>query len=169
MKRFMQLPAMIAAAIVLCIYAPSFGAQPVVTSLQVPLAGIVDVPLSDNTFDQVALAGMVHVVTYVAPPNPIVPPNPVRIHINLDQVTGVGASTGSRYNATGANRINLPSLPTDPINLSFDLRAVGFPPDPIAPPDPIVPLDITFTLNFSVDLPGRLESVIIGDITVPVP
>jgi homogentisate 1,2-dioxygenase len=38
----------------------------------------------------------------------------MRIHVNLDQVTGVGDLTGFRYNATGAEQVNLPAQPPDP-------------------------------------------------------
>ncbi len=39
MKRFIHLAGILAAAFALCIYAPAEGAQPVTTSLQIPLAG----------------------------------------------------------------------------------------------------------------------------------
>ncbi len=64
MKRFNQPPTILAALLALCIYAPPLGAQPVTSSVQVPLTGTVFVPLSDGSFDSVALSGMVHVFTY---------------------------------------------------------------------------------------------------------
>ncbi|HWP57962.1 MAG TPA: hypothetical protein VNL14_08755 [Candidatus Acidoferrales bacterium] len=164
MKRLnlIHLPALLAAA--LCLTAPAEGAQPVTTSLQVPLAGTVFVPLSDGSFDSVALSGRVHVVTQV----PAQPNDPCRIHVNLDQVAGVGSVTKLEYIATGANRVNLPAVPTDPMNLGFDLRAVGIPPDPITPPNPVVPLDIALQLTFNPDT-GVLASVSIESMSVPVP
>ena len=132
MKRFTHLAAVLATAFVLHIYSPAEGGQPVTSSVQIPLAGTVFVPLSDGSFDQVALSGFVHVVTRVIPPDPLVPPDPLRIQINLDQVSGVGDISGLRYNATGANRVNLASIPTDPINLGFNLAPEG---PPQTPPD----------------------------------
>jgi hypothetical protein len=166
MKRFTHLAAVLAGAFVLHIYyAPAEGGQPVTTSVQIPLAGTVFVPLDDGSFDQVALSGTVHVVTQVQPADPASPPNPIRIMINLDQVFGVGDITGLRYNATGANRINLPAQPPDPINLGFNLAPER---PPQQPPDPIIPLDISFILTFNPDT-GALLNVDIESMSVPVP
>lgn len=162
MKRFSHLAAIVAAALALCIHTPAQGAQPVTTSVQIPLGGTVFVPLSDGSFDSVALTGQVHVVTHV--PQIILPADPMRIMINLDRVTGVGDISGLRYNATGANRINLPALPTDPMNLGFNLRRDG---PPTVPPDPFIPLDISFILTFNPDS-GALVDVDIESMSVPV-
>jgi hypothetical protein len=159
MQRSLHLLMLLAAA--LCLTVPAHGAPPVTTSLQVPLDGTVFVPLN-NGVDTVALTGYVHVVTHV----PALPSDPIRIHVNLDQVAGVGEVTGLLYVATGANRINFPSFPTDPINLGFDLRAVRAPSDPITPPDPVVPLDISLRLSFNEDT-GALSEVSIVSVSVP--
>jgi hypothetical protein len=157
-------PAAISLAFGLCIYAPAQGAQPVTSSIQITLAGAaVFVPLSDGSFDQVALSGMVHVVTHAAPGDPCAPTDPCRIQINLDQVSGVGDISGLRYNATGANRINLPSLALDSINLGFNLMPA---PPPIVPPNPIIPLDISFIVTFNPDM-GELMNMTIESMSVP--
>jgi hypothetical protein len=163
MKRFFQL-AVMAAAFALCISAPAFAGQPVTTSLQIPFTGTVYIPLDDGSTDAVALSGVVHVLTYFAPEGPPTQP-PLRIQINLDQVSGVGDWTGLRYNATGANRVNLPAVPPDPLNLGFNLVPDG---PPIQPPDPIIPLDISFNLTFNPDT-GALLNVDIESMSVPVP
>lgn len=162
--RLLPIPALLT----LWLFPAAAHAQAVTTSMQVPLAGTVFVPLSDGSFDGVALSGMVHVLTYFQTRKQFQPPDPVRIHINLDRVSGVGDLTGLRYEATGAFRINLPAVPPDPFNTSFDLRAVGTPPDPIIPPDPVVPLDISFLLSFNPDT-GALTNVEIESMSVPVP
>ncbi len=77
--RLIHLLALLAAA--LYVTAPAYGVQPVTTSLQVPLAGTVLVPLSDGSFDTVALTGQV-------PPNSNFPVDSMRISVNLDQVFG---------------------------------------------------------------------------------
>ena len=159
---------LLTAALMFFISPALLHAQAVTTSVQVPLAGTVFVPLSNGTDDMVMLSGMVHVFTYFQTRNPFYPGDPMRIHINLDQVSGVGDLTGLRYNATGTFRINLPALPSDPMNTSFDLRVVGVPPDPLIPPDPIVPLDISIDLSFNPDT-GALMNVDILSMMVPVP
>ncbi|HWP24199.1 MAG TPA: hypothetical protein VNM15_08510, partial [Candidatus Binatia bacterium] len=164
MKRFRVFHLSILVAALLGVAHLAAGAQPVTTSMQLPLAGTVFVPLSNGGFDAVALAGQAHVVTHVIPPGPFTPPNPVRIHVNLDQVFGVGDITGLRYNATGANRINLPAIPRDPVNLGFNLQPDG---PPVTPPNPIIPLDISFILTFNPDT-GALSNVVIESMSVPV-
>ena len=111
MQRIVSLlPQFLACVFVLAI--PSLGAtaQPVTTSLHIPLEETVFVPLADD-IDTVSLAGFVHVVFHVSPPSPISPPNPIRIHINLQHVSGFGDVTGLQYVATGASRMDLPSVP----------------------------------------------------------
>jgi hypothetical protein len=160
MKKFTQLPALFTAAILLCLYAPA-GAQPITTSMQVPLFGTVDVPLTNGSFDSVDLSGVVHVVTHGATPT-----DPMRIHVNLDQVTGVGDLTGFRYIATGADQQDFPGTPGDPMLVSFDLRPLGAPPDPVLPGDPMR-LDISFIFTFGIDS-GVLLDVDIESMTVTV-
>ena len=172
MQRSLHLPMLLAVA--LCLTVPAYGAPPVTTSLQVPLDGTVFVPLN-NGVDTVVLTGYVHVVTQVPTPgDPIQPSDPIRIHVNLDQVAGVGDLTGFRYVGTGMNRINLPTTPGDPMNLGFDLLALELPPDPVLPTDPVfptdpvMPLDISFRIFINPDT-GVLTNVIIESISVPVP
>jgi hypothetical protein len=76
-----------------------------------------------------------------------------------------GISPRYRSNVTGANRINLPALPPDPINLGFNLKPDG---PSGTPPDPIIPLDISFILTFNPDT-GALSNVVIESMSVPVP
>jgi hypothetical protein len=167
-SRWIHFPVLLSVA--LWIALPAQGAQPVTTSLRVPLSGTVFVPLSDGSFDTVALTGEVHVVTQVRPNGPAQPPDPIRIHVNLDQVSGIGDVSLLLYVATGANRVNLPAVPPDPVNLGFKLRAVGVGqnPGPTQPPDPIMPLDISLGLSFNPDT-GVLTGVSIESMSVPVP
>ena len=88
MKRFNQLPVTLAALFLFYLLPASLeAAQPVTTSVQIPLAGTVFVKLNNASFDGVALSGIVHVVTTF---NPAQPTDPMRISFNLDQVSGVG-------------------------------------------------------------------------------
>jgi hypothetical protein len=97
--------------------------------------------------------------------------------VNLDQVSGVGDVSLLLYVATGANRVNLPATPPDPINLGFELRAVGVERDPgpievnpgpiLKPPNPSMPLDISLGLSFNPDT-GVLTGVSIESMSVPI-
>jgi len=118
--------AMLAAALIFWVSPAALHAQrPVSSSVQVPLAGTVFVPLSDGNVEGLALSGFAHVFAQVRTPGPFLPTDPYRIQINLDQVSGVGDITGFRYLVTGSFRINLPTAPTDPIHTSFDLLVPG--------------------------------------------
>ena len=173
-KRLNRAFVIIAALFLFCLLPAALEAQPVTTSVQVPLAGRVFVPLINGSLDQVNLLGTVHVQTYFNPASPVLhPTEPMRISINLDQVSGVGALTGLTYVATEANRINFPTIPTEVVNLSFDLRAVAvpdpqLPTDPVIPTDPMFPLDISFLLTFNPDT-GALINVDIESMHVPLP
>ena len=160
--------AVLAAALIFWLSPAALHAQAVTSSLQVPLVGTVFVPLSDGSFDGVALSGFAHVFVYVRTPSPLQPSDPYRIQINLDSVSGVGDVTGFRYQGTGAFRINLPTAPVDPINASFDLLVAGVPPNPTYPVDPIMPLDISFLFNFD-PFGDTLSGVSIQSMSVPVP
>jgi hypothetical protein len=174
MKRLNRPPVILAALVLFYLLPAALEAQPVTTSVQVPLAGPVFVPLINGSLDQVNLLGMVHVQTYFNPASTVLhPTDPMRISINLDQVSGVGDLTGLTYTATEVNWINFPTIPTDPMNLTFDLRAVAvpdpqLPTDPIIPTDPVFPLDISFLLTFNPDT-GALINVDIESMHVPLP
>ncbi|MGE5217152.1 MAG: hypothetical protein ACM3SP_09160 [Chloroflexota bacterium] len=160
--------AVLAAALSFWLSPAALHAQAVTSSLQLPLVGDVSVPLSDGSFDGVSLSGFAHVFSYVRTSGPFQPSDPYRIQINLDQVSGVGDVTGFRYQGTGAFRINLPMAPVDPINVSFDLRVAGVPPNPTLPTDLYMPLDISFVFNFD-PFGDTLTNVSIQSISVPVP
>jgi hypothetical protein len=164
MKRLNQLPVILAALFLFYLSPSALEAQPVTTSVQVPLAGTVFVPLTDGSLDQVNLLGAAHVVTHF---NPATPTDPMRISFNLDGVTGVGDLTGLKYIATGANRINFPTFPADRISLSFDLIApLLFLPD--SPKPTGIPVDISFALTFNQDT-AELLNVDIELMSVPRP
>ena len=129
--------------------------------LQAPLAGTVFVPLANSSLDSVPLSGRIHVVASFYPGDPI------RIHVNLDQVAGVGSSSGLTYRAPGAQQFTLPAVPEDPINLIFRLRAATAP-DPVTPPDPVLPLNIALQFHTNPDT-GELSRVEVKSVSVPLP
>jgi hypothetical protein len=93
----------------------------------------------------------------------------MRIGVNLQGVSGLGAETGLRYLAVGGEQVNFATIPSDPI-LPLDLSFSLIPPDPttpadpIFPTDPILPLDVTVVLTVNEN--GQVV-VTIGEISVP--
>ena len=146
--------------------------RPLTMSLHVPFAGTVSVPLADATTDTVTLTGVLHLVLHVVPPDPILPTDPMRVRVNLEQVAGVGEDTSLRYLAVGADQVNFATVPPDPIlplDLSFSLVQLPdptVPPDPISPPNPVLPLDVAVFLTLTED--GQWEATI-GEMSVPAP
>src|SRR5262249_42940244 len=174
MKRLNRPPVILAALVLFYFLPAALEAQPVTISVQAPLAGPVFVPLINGSLDQVNLSGMVHVQTYFnSASTGLHPTDPMRISINLDQVSGVGDLTGLTYIATEANRINFATIPTDPMNLSFDLRAVAvpdphLPTDPMSPPYIVSPLDVYLLLTYGSGA-GGLLNVDSESVHVPLP
>ena len=166
-KRLIHLPALF--AVLLYFTTPAQAVLQRTSTLQVPLSGTVLVPLNDGSFDSVSLSGRANVVTTV--PLSDIPPDhirPVRIHVNLDHVSGVGSITKKEYSATGTNRVTFPAFPSKPIIFGFDLQ---FPAEPLLlvfPPSPIMPLDINFNFTFNPDT-GELSNVRIESMSIPVP
>lgn len=69
--------AVFAAALIFWLLPTALHAQrPVSSSLQLSLAGTVFVPLSDGSFDGVALSGFAHVFAQVRTPSPFSQPIP---------------------------------------------------------------------------------------------
>jgi hypothetical protein len=104
---------------------PPSPIKPVTTSFWVTVDG----PTFSGPSESVALTGRVHIVTQVIPPTPIIPPDPIRVYINLADVHGIGLTSGFHYVAVGAVQTFIP-------------------PDPIIPPNPIMPIDLSISLGF---------------------
>ena len=127
---------------------PPSPIKPVTTSFWVTVDG--------QTFsgpnESVALTGRVHIVTQVIPPTPIIPPDPIRVDINLADVHGIGLTSGFHYVAVGAVQTFVPPDPSVPPNpiipATFTIMPVGVPPNPVTPPNPIVPIDLSISLAF---------------------
>lgn len=90
------------------------------------------------------------------------PSDPMRIKINLNQVSGIGDLSGLRYEAFGANRINIsPPNPVAELNLGYTIK-----PTNITPSDPVggktfFPLDITFELFSSIET-GQITATLVS-------
>lgn len=124
---------------------------PVVSSVMVPLDGLVFQP--NGALESVALTGRMHLVTQVYPTDPCSPTDPCTIFFDLADVKGVGLPSGNSYVAIGS--VNASCIPNDPCFPSFTILPVSIPPNPIIPPDPIMP--ITFSVRVAFDASGHLS------------
>jgi hypothetical protein len=123
-------------------------AQPAGTDLQVPLTGTVFYDLSDESLP---LTGWLHVNTQLTRKGA------VSGHANLDGVSGIGDTTGIRYNAIGGEQATLAF--GESATADFDFRIIpadGFTLSCI--------LRLRLTLTFDAD--GTLTSVSIDDMSV---
>jgi Concanavalin A-like lectin/glucanases superfamily len=88
--------------------------------------------VSNNTTPEwVAVSGTLHHY----PTDPILPPNPIRVHVNLSEASGVGQATGLVYQAQGS--ANVETSARLPGSVSFRWSYSLLPPSPILPPNPI--------------------------------
>jgi hypothetical protein len=85
-------------------------AETVTSNWMIPFQGTVYVNNGGQS-EVVDLAGSIHLVVKVSiPVDPCascVPPNPTRIHTNLVSISGVGQTSGMRYEANGAANLEL--------------------------------------------------------------
>ena len=137
------------AAVALCAIAkltatPVDAGGVVTTSMFLPLQGSVVNPAGACAGEQVALSGMIHVVSIFVPPTPIIPPDPIKLHFNMAGVLGTGLS-GNTYVATGAAQADV--IPPTPI----------VPPSPIVPPTPIFQLEGTGSCAGQAQLPVNFD------------
>jgi hypothetical protein len=103
--------------------------NPVVSNLRLPFNQTVFVTNGEAS-ELVDFSGNIHLVVKVfLPPNPIVPPNPVRVHTNMMNVSGVGQTSGLRYRLTGAANFEFPA--NAPGSFSFGASYRLLPPNPI--------------------------------------
>jgi hypothetical protein len=126
----------------------ALNAQSAGTDLQVPLTGTVFYDLSDESLP---LTGWLHINTQLTPRGA------VSVHANLDGVSGIGETTGIRYNAIGGAQTTLAF--DDSTTADFDFRIIpadGFTLSCI--------LRLRLTLTFDAD--GTLTGVSIDDMSV---
>ena len=91
-------------------------------------------PIFVDTGTQVELvdfSGTIHMVVRVYPTDPVFPTDPIRVHTNLAGVSGVGQTTGGRYQATGAATFEFDGELGDTDTLVFTGSYPLFPPTPI--------------------------------------
>jgi hypothetical protein len=130
------------------------GAQPNTTTsnLMIPFQGTVYVNTGEQS-EAVDLAGSIHLVVQVfSPTDPCascVPPNPIRIHTNMISVSGVGQTTGWRYEARGTANFELDVEVPSSFSVDTTYRLTPSPPPirALPNPPPILPVRYFISLN----------------------
>lgn len=131
-------------AMPICAHAGS--APKVTTTLRVALTGSFFLNTGDQSSSEwIDFSGDVHLVVQAIPPDPITPPNPIRVHANMAGVTGVGRASGQHFVLNGSENFEADGNVPNTLNLQGTYRLT--PPDPIIPPDPIMPVNFTVQLD----------------------
>lgn len=99
---------------------------PVTTSLWIPF------PNGSSSHANIAFSGSIHLVIQAIPQEPFLPQDPFRIHTNLAGGSGVGLTSGIRYQATGAADFALAASS----HLDFTATYRLIPQDPFIPVEP---------------------------------
>lgn len=147
-------------ALPICAHAGS--APKVTTTLRVALTGSFFLNTDDQSSSEwIDFSGDVQLVVQATPPNPIIPPSPIRVHANMAGVTGIGRTSGQHFVLNGSENFEADGDVPNTLNLQGEYRLV--PPNPIIPPNPIMP--VSFTLQ--VDQNGIATSALatIGECT----
>jgi hypothetical protein len=141
------------------------------TSLDIPLTGIVQVPLSNGTMDAVPITGIFHVISHVTNDFSEVE---YRLIGSLANVSGRGEYTGLLYEAANSllEVITPPQIPGNQLNIfgrTYLLTTVStmmFPPN-ICPTAGIciIPLNLHFTTSF--DPTGLMNRITISGVSIP--
>ena len=107
------------------------AAETITSSFHLPLLDVVNVGTEDVIF-----SGYAHFVTQTIPTDPILPPNPVRVRVNLHNVVGTGPS-GQSYQLLGTGDGEATPQPDGSIFVElpgFLLKGAG---KPFLPPNPV--------------------------------
>lgn len=91
-----------------------------VTNLIVPIAGTVE-----GDGEDVALSGRARVMTTVVPDPDFLGPTSVIVSIDLLNVFGVGRLSGTKYAATGEQKMLRVLAPSDRVEVTFPVFPVG--------------------------------------------
>lgn len=130
----------------LSVCAQSSSSSKVTTNLKTALTGSFFLNTGDaSTSEWIDVSGSVHLVVQAIPPNPIIPPTPVRVHANMAGVNGIGRTSGTHFVLNGSENFELDG------ELPQSLTVVGqyrfIPPSPIIPPNPVMPVNFTLQVD----------------------
>lgn len=140
-----------------CAPGSAAATRTVTTSLGAPLDGAFFVNNGDQP-EWVDLTGSAHLVVQAPTDFSIPNPPPIRVHVNMAGVEGVGRTTGRRYELTGAEDFEFDgALPASPFfqggyRLTPTPPPIRESPDPppiIPSPPPILPVDFSLTIEGS--------------------
>lgn len=127
------------------------SAPKVTTTLRVALTGSFFLNTGDQSSSEwIDFSGDVQLVVQAVPPNPIIPPTPVRIHANMAGVTGTGRTSGQHFVLNGSENFEADGDLPSTLNLQGEYRLI--PPTPITPPNPIIPPDPIMPVSFTVQV-----------------
>ena len=128
---------------------PANGAQPtkdqIVSNLMIPFDQTAAVTLGGSS-ELVDFSGTIHLQVTVSFPNdPLLPPNPIRIHTNVTNVVGIGQTTGQTYRLSGSTSLSFPF--SDSFSFANSYR-LGPSPSPIRQAQ----RDVSFNVGYLVSL-----------------
>jgi hypothetical protein len=130
----------------------------ITTSLTTAVTGSFFLNTGDGASSEwIDFSGDVHLVVQAIPPNPIVPPTPIRVHVNMAGVSGVGRTSGTHFVLNGSENFEADGDIPNTLTLQGEYRLV--PPNPIIPPSPIVPINFTVQVDQSGIATGALATI----------
>lgn len=126
------------------------GSSKVTTSIKTTLTGSFFLDTGDQSSSEwIDFSGDVHLVVQAIPPNPITPPSPIRVHVNMAGVTGVGRTSGQHFVLNGSENFEADGDIPNTLDLQGTYR-LGPTPPPITQgpnPPPIVPINFTVQVD----------------------
>lgn len=95
--------------------------------------------------EYVDFTGSIHLLVKANPTDPILPPNPIRIHTNLVEFRGIGQTSGLEYTVNGASRSSFTvGLPN---SVQFVSGYHLLPPNPIREQSLSLPISYLISIN----------------------
>ena len=126
----------------ICAHAGS--APKVTTTIRTALTGSFFLNTGDqSTSEWIDFPGDVQLMAQAVPPSPIIPPDPIRIH--MAGVSGVGRTSGQHFVLNGSENFEADGDVPNTLSLAGEYRFI--PSTPIIPPNPIVPINFTVQVD----------------------
>jgi hypothetical protein len=145
---FIAAVAAITLAMPVCAHA---GASKVTTSIKTAVTGSFFFDSGDSSSSEwIDFSGDAQLVVQVIPPDPITPPNPIRVHANMAGVSGIGRTSGMHFVLNGSENFEADGDLPNTLSLQGDYRLI--PPNPVVPPSPIIPPTPVVPINFALQL-----------------
>lgn len=146
------------AATILALTVCAHAGSKVTTSLSTALTGSFFLDTGDQSSSEwIDFSGDVHLVVQAIPPDPIIPPTPIRVHINMAGVSGIGRTSGTHYALNGSENFEADGAVPNTLSLQGEYRLI--PPNPIIPPTPVVPINFTVQVNESAVATGATAAL----------